>query len=175
MKKVFVVAIILFALVCVAFFAPKASNQDFLRIHIRANSNSQVDQDVKYVVKQAVVDYLTPCLADVHNKSQAMQVVANNLDGIEQTANSVLQSYGFDYVSHAKLCQEQFPDRSYNGIVLPADVYDALIVELGTGKGNNWWCVVYPPLCFVGGESNGTNTIVYKSKLLEIINEWTNK
>ena len=80
-----------------------------------------------------------------------------------------------DFPIKAKLnFAEQFPDRSYNGVTLAAGVYDALIVELGSGSGNNWWCVVYPPLCFVGGESNGTNQIVYKSKLLEIIRNWQN-
>ena len=86
--------------------------------------------------------------------------------------NKVLAENGFTYTIHAKLCQEQFPDRNYDNVTLAAGVYDALIIELGSGSGNNWWCVVYPPLCFVGGESNGTNTIVYKSKLLEIINQW---
>lgn len=175
MKKVFAIIITVATFVICCLVVPKANNRDFLRIHVRANSNSQVDQDVKYAVKCAVVDYLAPRLVDVHNKAQAMSVVQNNLDGIEQTANGVLAGYGFDYVSHAKLCKEQFPDRAYNGVVLPANVYDALILELGSGTGNNWWCVVYPPLCFVGGESNGTNTIVYKSKLLEIIREWKTK
>ena len=82
------------------------------------------------------------------------------------------ESFSFTYSAKVKLCKESFPDRSYNGVTLPQGVYDALIIELGSAQGNNWWCVVYPPLCFVGAENNGTNTIVFQSKLVEIVNQW---
>ena len=173
MKKIVIAAVALVAVLAVIFAIPAgSSNADFLRIHIRADSNDQADQNVKFQVKSAVVDYLTPYLANAQTKQQAMSVVKEHLSGIEQVCDRVLAQNGFTYTSHAKLCQEQFPDRSYGDLTLTAGVYDALIIELGSGSGNNWWCVVYPPLCFVGGESNGTNSIVYKSKLLEIISEW---
>ena len=173
MKKIIFAVIALAVVLTVIIATPSGtSNADFLRIHIRADSNDQADQNVKFAVKNAVVDYLTPYLASAKTKQQAMSVVKSQLSEIEKVCDKVLQANGFTYVSHAKLCEEQFPDRSYGDVTLAAGVYDALIIELGSGSGNNWWCVVYPPLCFVGGESNGTNTIVYKSKLLEIINQW---
>lgn len=175
MKKILFALSALIVLVGIIFLAPANSakaNSDFLRIHIRADSNSQADQDVKYVVKSAVVDYLTPYLAEATTKDKAMSIVKSHLSGIEQVCDKTLRANGFDYTCRARLCQEEFPDRSYNGVTLAAGVYDALIIELGSGSGNNWWCVVYPPLCFVGGESNGTNQIVYKSKLAEIIRNW---
>ena len=121
------------------------------------------------------MDFLTPYLSTARTKQQAMSVVKQHLSDIENVCDKVLVANGFSYKSHAKLCTEEFPDRSYGDVTLAAGVYDALIIELGSGSGNNWWCVVYPPLCFVGGESNGTNSIVYKSKLMEIINEWKSK
>lgn len=173
MKKIVIAAIVLAVFILAVAAIPARQNQaDFLRIHIRADSNSQPDQSVKYKVKSAVVDYLTPFIAQVRTKQQAIQAVTAHLGNIEQVCNSVLASNGFAYTSHARVCAEQFPDRSYNGYTLSAGVYDALIIELGSGSGDNWWCVVYPPLCFVGGEANGTNGIVYRSKLIEIIQNW---
>ena len=173
MKKIIIAAVALIAIVAVIAFIPaQTSNADFLRIHIRADSNDPADQNVKYEVKSAVVDYLTPYLANATTKKQAMNVVKSHLSDIEQVCDKVLLQNGFSYKSHAKLTTEEFPDRAYGDVTLAAGVYDALIIELGSGSGNNWWCVVYPPLCFVGGESNGTNQIIYKSKLMEIINEW---
>ena len=173
MKKIIVAAVVLVAVLAVIVSVPCGeSDADFLRIHIRADSNDQADQDVKFQVKSAVVEYLTPYLANAETKQQAMSVVKNQLGNIEKVCDKVLAGNGFSYKSKAKLCQEEFPDRSYGDLTLAAGVYDALIIELGSGSGNNWWCVVYPPLCFVSGESNGTNSIVYKSKLVEIINRW---
>ena len=173
MKKIIIAAVALVVVLAVIFAIPAGnSNADFLRIHIRADSNDQADQNVKFAVKSAVVDYLTPYLANAQTKQQAMSVVKAQLSGIEAVCDKVLADNGFTYKSHAKLCQENFPDRNYGDVTLAAGVYDALIIELGSGSGNNWWCVVYPPLCFVGGESNGTNSIVYRSKLVEIINQW---
>lgn len=173
MKKILAAVGALIVLVGIILAVPaKQTNADFLRIHIRADSNGQEDQDVKYAVKSAVVDYLTPKLANATSKDKAMDIVESELNNIERVCDKTLADNGFSYTSRAKLCKEQFPDRAYNGVTLAAGVYDALIVELGSGSGNNWWCVVYPPLCFVGGESNGTSQIVYKSKLLEIIRAW---
>ncbi len=77
-----------------------------------------------------------------------------------------MQKSGFRYTARAALKREEFPTRVYEGVTLPAGVYDALIIELGTGKGDNWWCVLYPPLCFAGGM--GVN-IQYRVKIWEII------
>lgn len=173
MKKI-VFAVVALAICVAAIFAipDKQANAEFLRIHIRADSNNAADQNVKYQVKSAVVDYLTPYVAQANCKQDAMKLVKTHLNDIERVCNEVLAENGFDYTSHAKLCAEEFPDRTYGDVTLEQGVYDALIIELGSGSGNNWWCVVYPPLCFVGGESNGTNQIRYKSKIMEIIRNW---
>lgn len=171
MKTIAVVTIIV-AFLAIVFCAPAQTNTQFLRIHIRADSNSQADQEVKYLVKNAVVNYLAPYLVNATTKAKAMQIVDEQLNNIQHVCNKTLQSNGFSYSANVKLCKEQFPDRSYNGVTLPQGVYDALIIELGAAQGNNWWCVVYPPLCFIGAENNGTNTIVFKSKLVEIVNQW---
>ena len=178
MKKIAVVLLVALALVFgISYFCGEntSSNQEFLRIHIRANSNDVADQNVKYAVKKAVVDYLTPQLAEVCTKQQAMQVVEANLVQIQAVANSVLAQNGFYYTSNVSICREVFPTRSYDGVVLDAGIYDALIVNLGSGEGDNWWCVVYPPLCFVPSQSQTGNTNVeFRWKILEVIKNWKN-
>ena len=145
-------------------------SEDIVRIHIRANSNIDSDQNVKLKVRDGVIDYITPLIAECENANNVKKVLQDNLLNIESIANDVLKSNGFEYVSKARICNEYFPSRSYNGEVYPADYYDALIVNLGSGAGDNWWCVAYPPLCFVG-EVSGEN-IQYKSKLIEMISKF---
>ena len=94
-----------------------------------------------------------------------------NKDQICNVANKTVSTNGFCYTSTARVSKEIFPTRSYDGVVFDQGEYDALIIDLGDGTGDNWWCVVYPPLCFVGGEVTGKN-LVYKSKLQEIIQKF---
>jgi len=176
MKRLLIVGIscVVFVFFLIAVFINEnnkneEANACYLRVHIRANSNSESDQAVKYVVKQAVVDYLTPKIAEGSTFNEVYDVLNKNLKNIENVANNVLKENGFAYSSSAKLKEEFFPTRSYGDYTLDADYYDALIVNLGSGNGNNWWCVVYPPLCFIGSEGSSYKNIKYKSKLVEII------
>ena len=145
---------------------------EYLRIHIRADSNEDRAQAVKYLVRDEVVDYLTPFVATYETQSQATLGVKEQLVNIERVAREVLVRNGFDYGARASVKTESFPTRVYGEYTLPAGEYTALIIELGSGKGDNWWCVVYPPLCFAG-RANGKN-VLYKSKIAEIIQSWAN-
>ncbi len=147
------------------------THTEYLRIHVRANSNSQIDQAVKLKVKDAVVEFLTPYLAECDTKVKAEKTLKNNLGGIEAVADKTLKRNGFNYTARASVKNEEFPTRAYGDLVLDGGFYDALILELGSGEGDNWWCVCYPPLCFTDGGSG----YVYKSKILEIINDFMKK
>lgn len=151
-------------------FSPSSSVQtnDYLRIHIRANSNAENEQAVKYLVRDEVVAYLTPLVAGYQTSEQAKIGVEKNLPAIERIAKQVLCRNGFPYTAKAEIRNERFPTRVYGEYTLPAGEYTSLIIELGSGKGDNWWCVVYPPLCFTAGQGN----VVYKSKIAEIIQRW---
>ena len=157
-------AIILLSVIGI-FPAKESQKSEYLRIHIRANSNFQSDQEVKYLVKEKLVYYLTPLLAECKTKDKAEIELKKQLENIEKIADDVLIQKGYSYKSRAILREELFPTRTYDNLTLESGFYDALIVELGEGKGDNWWCVVYPPLCFV--ESG--HGYVYKSKIVEII------
>ena len=149
-----------------------SANTDYLRIHIRADSNEEKAQAVKYKVRDRVVEYLTPLVAEYQTKAEAMQGIKGKLREIENVAAAVLQENGFGYGARAALQTESFPTRIYGEYILPAGEYSALILRLGSGEGDNWWCVVYPPLCFVGDENAN---VIYKSKIKEIIDKFFKK
>lgn len=137
-----------------------------VRIHIRANSNSVDDQSIKLVVRDKVIDFISEKIADCNTSKEVLSALEDNLRNIEDIADSVLIENGYDYLSSAYIDYEYFPSRDYDGITFPADYYNALILRLGTGTGDNWWCVAYPPLCFVG-ENSTTDKVEYRSKILD--------
>ena len=140
--------------------------EECIRVHIRANSNIEQDQNVKYAVKDAIVSYLTPVVGRAESFEEAKKGVSSRLSEIEEVAERVLLSYGYSYGARARLTREEFPTRAYGEYTLEEGVYEALIIELGEGDGNNWWCVLFPPLCFTPtGEGE---TIEYRSKIAEL-------
>lgn len=145
----------------------KADN-DYLRIHIRANSNAQTDQSIKYIVKDEVVKFVTPYVAKSETKPAAIKIISGILSEIESVCDGVLEKNGYPYKSKANIRAEQFPTRVYGDLTLENGIYDALIIELGSGTGDNWWCVIYPPLCF----TSGTAGVEYRSAILDIINKF---
>lgn len=158
------------AIVVILLFCPLNTNceVEYLRIHIRANSNSYIDQSIKYKVKDAVVEALIPLVSEIETFEEAKVKISQNFDFIEKTANQVLADNGFSYSSHAKIDNEYFPTRTYENVTLEEGNYDALILELGSGEGNNWWCILFPAFCFTKTENS--DNIVYISRIWEIIN-----
>lgn len=170
MKKILILSslIIFLGILITLGMTNNKKPSEYLRIHIRANSNFEVDQTVKYLVKDAIIEAMIPVLAECKTKEDAEKALTSNLKLIEKVADNVLFKNGFTYTSSARLANEEFPARQYDNLVLEQGFYDALIIDLGAGKGNNWWCVVYPPLCFLKGNATGQD-IIYKSKIAEII------
>ena len=108
-------------------------------------------------------------LINANTKENAMLLINENLQKISDVAGLILERAGYNYGANAVLRSELFPTRAYDDIVLESGEYDSLIVELGSAEGDNWWCVVYPPLCFVNTADDGSSSVTYRSKLLEII------
>ena len=150
--SLFVVCAIFFCVLPI-FSACTGNNRydgQLLRLHIRANSNSELDQAVKLKVRDEVNKYI----ADNVDKStfdDAYADIGERLDDISALADGVLRANGYYYGAKAKLANEYFPTRMYNDVTVPEGNYDALIIELGDALGDNWWCVVYPPLCYGEG------------------------
>lgn len=120
-----------------------------LRLHIIADSNSDADQTVKLAVRDAVITYLEPYLDGVTTKREAMEIIDAQMAALTDIANAVLSENGFPYTAKAGLSRTYFPVKLYGDLVLPAGEYDALRICLGSAKGKNWWCLVFPQLCFV--------------------------
>lgn len=169
---VFLVLIIIIATaVCAVTLGEPRTETEYLRIHVRANTNSEADQDVKYEIKDEVVKFFTPYAAQCTSKQRAEEIITSLLPEIENVCNGVLKERGFGYGSKASLRKEKFPTRVYGDLTLEEGVYDALIIELGSGTGDNWWCVVYPPLCFTAGNGN----VSYRSAIYDIVRKFFNK
>lgn len=117
------------------------------RLHIIANSDSASDQAVKLQVRDAVVEYLTPLLADVETQAEAEVIVTRELPQLESLAAGITGDFGYGAVG--EIGTFSFPAKRYGHIVMPAGDYQALRLVLGEGAGHNWWCVLFPPLCFV--------------------------
>lgn len=120
---------------------------ELLRLHIRANSNSEVDRAVKLKVRDAVNAYISANIKK-NTFDEAYREIGDALDTLSDVANGVLKANGFTYGARAKLTNEYFPSRMYADVTVPEGYYDALIIELGEARGDNWWCVIYPPLCY---------------------------
>lgn len=150
-KAVCRVVVILFIFAVGALFSACTDNNTYdgelLRLHIRANSNADIDQSVKLKVRDAVNAFIADNI-DKTTFDEAYADIGARLDELVAVAGDVLKAQGFTYGARAKLTNEYFPTRAYNSVTLPEGYYDALVIELGEGSGDNWWCVVYPPLCY---------------------------
>ena len=174
MKKEIGLVLFLFVLVIVgAVSLARSPDYDYLRLHIRANSNLSMDQNIKYEIKACVVEYLTPLFSNVKSKEEAVEIANKYSNQIKKICDTVLKEKGFNYVSNIKINNEYFPTRTYQNTTLESGYYDAVIIELGEAEGDNWWCVMYPPLCFVNNFENNMQ-INYKSKIIEWFNSLFN-
>ncbi|MUT65103.1 stage II sporulation protein R [Paenibacillus sp. NEAU-GSW1] len=123
--------------------------QESIRLRILANSDAPADQAVKRVVRDAVVDAMNNWVTGPQTIEEARVTMQSHMGEIEAIVGDVLESRGFDYSYSAQLGMVPFPAKMYGGDVYPAGEYEALLITLGEGKGQNWWCVLFPPLCFV--------------------------
>jgi len=140
---------------------------DLIRIHIRANSENKEDQDVKLKVRDQITEYLECELDGVKTHDEAYSRLLELQEDIKSVAIETLRQNGFFYGARVTINNEFFPTRTYEGIVVQSGYYDAVIVELGQGIGKNWWCVIYPPLCFINRGDYSTEW-EYKSILEDI-------
>ena len=148
-----------------------ATKTNYIRIHVRANSDSDEDQSVKLAVRDAVVQYLAPLSAGINSKAEMWELLKTKRGEIKKTADDTLTSCGYDYQSNVRLDQERFPTKTYGDLTLQEGMYDAVIIELGTGKGKNWWCVAYPPLCFIASEQTGKEEVEYRSWIAKLLSK----
>lgn len=121
-----------------------------LRFHVLANSDSEEDQALKLKVRDAVGAEMAQVLAGAESRRECEEIVASQMDHIVDTAETVIAAEGYDYEVDAFLREVKFPVKTYGDYTFPAGDYEALEVVIGAGEGHNWWCVMYPNMCFSG-------------------------
>lgn len=124
------------------------SNSVF-RLHVIANSDSQEDQNLKYIVRDNLIKYMNSLTTNITSKQEAIKIAQNHKEDFYKIAKQTITENGYDYDVNIDIGNTYFPTKYYGDISLPAGYYDALRVEIGEAAGQNWWCVMFPPLCFV--------------------------
>lgn len=124
------------------------SNSVF-RLHVLANSDSEEDQQLKLKVRDALLSYMNTLSSNCNTKEEAIQIATQHQNEFQTIAENVIVENGYNYPVQIKINNFYFPTKSYGDISLPAGYYDALRVEIGNAKGKNWWCVMFPSLCFI--------------------------
>ena len=123
--------------------------QSVFRLHVIANSDSKEDQDLKYKVRDKVLEYMNEISMDCSSKEEVILLAKEHKEEFKKIAEDVIKENGYDYTVNISIGNFDFPTKTYGDISLPAGEYDALRIEIGEAKGQNWWCVMFPPLCFV--------------------------
>jgi len=141
-----------------------------IRFRILANSNSPRDQKIKEEVRDKMQEELYSILQNSKSTKEARNIINNNMDNFNKILQEEMKdkeySYTIDYGMH------EFPEKTYKGITYEAGEYESLLVTLGEGEGDNWWCVLFPPLCLVEAEETDTNEVEYKSFIKELIEKY---
>lgn len=120
-----------------------------LRFHVIANSDSKTDQSLKLEVRTLLLDTIYEDIGADATKDKTCEYIRANEKRLEQTAETYMKEKGFSYRAHIEIASSYFPSKTYGDVTFPPGYYDAAKVTLGSGSGQNWWCVLYPPLCFV--------------------------
>ena len=152
--RIFVILTLLaiFILISAISYVSAVSNSianSVFRLHVIANSDSEEDQNLKLKVRDELLSYMNIISKDRKTKEEAMKIADEHKEEFIQIAERTIKENGYDYTVNIQIGKADFPTKYYGDISLPAGEYDALKVQIGEAKGKNWWCVMFPPLCFV--------------------------
>lgn len=196
----FAVVFCVLTLIAVTLYAVLPTGEEsalydgFIRLHVIANSDSEEDQALKLKVRDAILEDVSVLLRDCPDQKRANEILAANTDRLVSTASATVQAEGSTDTVTVLLGKEYYPTRGYDGMRLPAGVYQSLRVCIGNAEGHNWWCVLFPPLCirtaepetqlveagFTQGQiriltENENPRYVLKFRFLEMFAEWKNR
>lgn len=142
----------LYTSICAFSYAQNISTDianSVFRLHVLANSDSEEDQNLKYKVRDNLLQHMNSLCANCTTKEEAIRIVSENQNSFKEIALETIKNEGYNYDVNINIGNFEFPTKNYGDISLPAGFYDALRVEIGEAKGKNWWCVMFPPLCFI--------------------------
>lgn len=150
-----IMAAVIFTFFISSYSASTEKNiaDNVIRLHIIANSDSEKDQEIKLKIRDRIIKEMSPILSNTKNIEESKKLVSENIKTIQTIANDELQKNGFSENVQCFLTEDNFPVKTYGNITFPPGKYTALKIMIGSGEGKNWWCVMYPPLCFVDGDT----------------------
>ena len=156
LKIIILLSILLFVytFICAINYASAMScklSDNLFRLHVIANSDSKEDQDLKYKVRDALLEYMNKLINDDYNKNkdEIVEIAKSHVDDFKEIAINTIKNNGYNYDVNIEIGNFEFPTKTYGDISLPSGYYDALRVKIGNASGQNWWCVMFPPLCFI--------------------------
>lgn len=144
--------LLLYIFICANNYVQAVSSNisdSVFRLHIIANSDTVEDQNLKYKVRDKLLNYMNSLCTNITSKEEAILTVENHKEDFKNIALEVIHEEGFNYSVNINIGNFKFPTKTYGDISLPAGLYDALRVEIGNASGQNWWCVMFPSLCFI--------------------------
>ena len=173
MKKTFI--LIIFIFVFYVFISDVLAKNitipnDAIRIRIIPNSNSSFDQDIKLKVKDKLEITMYDLLKDAESSEEAKEIIQNNLELVDKDVKKILSDENYDKGYTINFGKNYFPEKEYKGVKYKEGYYESLLITLGKGEGDNWWCVLFPPLCLIEGEED--TEVEYKSIVMEILNKY---
>ena len=145
-------------------------SKQVIRFHVVANSDTTDDQLLKQKVRDEVIEFIEPLLSECESVEDTRYILEGSLPVIKEISEEVVEDWGKDYQIYVALDKANFPTKSYGDVVLPAGEYEACRIVIGEGKGENWWCVMYPPLCYLD-VATGVVPLEGKEQLENELNE----
>lgn len=203
MKKIFylfclISLFLIFLFISISSYANDVSkdlSDNFFRLHILANSDSEEDQALKLKVRDNIISYMNTLSYSGLTKNEAINLTNSHLVSFQEIAEKTIAGEGYNYPVKLEIGNFYFPTKEYGNVSLPAGYYDALKIEIGEAKGKNWWCSLFPPLCFVDISAgvideesekylkdnlsddefaiitDDSETVKFKFKIIELLNE----
>ncbi len=169
-KLILVIFIIVCFYVSLGHVSSLVIPEDALRIRVIANSNDEYDQDVKTIVKENIQYKMYDLLKDTKGVDEARKIINDNLDNIDNEIRNTLQSLNYNLGYEINYGLNYFPSKEYKGITYNEGYYESLVITLGEGKGDNWWCVLFPPLCLI--EAEASDDVEYTSFVKELLEKY---
>ena len=172
MKKITIFASIFLSIIIgISAFTPiinlsESISDKVFRLHILANSDEEYDQELKLKVRDKILTLSKELYSSCESVEDAVEISQKNIDLIKETTQKVISFYGYEYEASVYVAKEFFNTRKYESFSLPAGVYDSLKIEIGQGKGKNWWCVMFPSVCLSGCTDDFKGTLTNEERKL---------
>lgn len=146
-------------------------SQKLIRFHVIANSDEEKDQALKFKVRDEVLKYIQPMLKDSKDIDNSREILKRENENILNIARNVIKENGYSYEVDSTLSREYFPVKTYGNITLPQGEYEAYRILIGSGEGKNWWCVMFPPICFVDVTKGAVAYEETEKEMKEVLSE----